>query len=603
MLGALVEGIAAGDDNAARAALARIDWVLRRPARRRLERALIDAALAVPEATDAPDDVRHVLRVAALRVAGRHCDPADRDEVAALYRRLRVPPPAGWPATIVAGVVALALLAGTAVLVRGHLPRTRHRDYARVLPPPSVGAYRDGGQPLADPALAALLARELPALLTACDQRAPDLEPQRLALRAPAAITAHGAALASAWATLIDALGVWANAAEDNPVRAELADQLASLARGVSDAFAAAGLGYFVEGEVVALGDRRHAVVYAYRVEDVRFVSAGARSRRVLSVRRLDDLAIRHALLGLESPELGDPVVLLDRIEAHVATTTLPVLARGTPYRLGDASWMALDEARAVARAAGDAVRAELARGLGADAEAAADVAGLLVERAGILERWRSDLATRNLTLADFESLFLPDGILDQLSEVVSPTSRRKVEAIEDELAALDAPRIAARVQDLIVHTTRHHEAQHGFDEEALMHAGQLDIGAIPGVGVTRLPESERGEISAYISQIANDATTPQLAYWHLANFAFDRHQWGRTEADAAVLITAGLAKHLHVALDGDLIKRGQVDRRALAVVGKAIAGVSGEALRAAARATWQDLFDAPLAMMVDGRQ
>jgi hypothetical protein len=49
VLAALASGIAAGDEDAARAAIGRIDPVLRGVARRRLERALIDAALVVSE--------------------------------------------------------------------------------------------------------------------------------------------------------------------------------------------------------------------------------------------------------------------------------------------------------------------------------------------------------------------------------------------------------------------------------------------------------------------------------------------------------------------------------------------------------------------------
>src|SRR4051812_7726128 len=91
VLAALAAGIAAGDDDAARAALKKIDLVLRRPARKKLERALIDAALATNElggAVDA-DAARHVQRVAALIVArAQPEDVTDRDRVIAAYSAL-----------------------------------------------------------------------------------------------------------------------------------------------------------------------------------------------------------------------------------------------------------------------------------------------------------------------------------------------------------------------------------------------------------------------------------------------------------------------------------------------------------------------------------
>src|SRR5437867_891467 len=66
VLAAVDAGVAAGDDDVARAALRRVDWILRGQARRWLEQALIDAALATGVlATDAPAAARHVLRAAA----------------------------------------------------------------------------------------------------------------------------------------------------------------------------------------------------------------------------------------------------------------------------------------------------------------------------------------------------------------------------------------------------------------------------------------------------------------------------------------------------------------------------------------------------------
>ena len=45
VLAALAVGVEAGDDAAAREALGQADWILRGPAKRRLQRAMIDAML------------------------------------------------------------------------------------------------------------------------------------------------------------------------------------------------------------------------------------------------------------------------------------------------------------------------------------------------------------------------------------------------------------------------------------------------------------------------------------------------------------------------------------------------------------------------------
>ena len=92
VLAAVDAGVAAGDDDAARAALGRIDWILRGQARRRFEQAWIDAALATGVIVlDAPAAARHVLRAAALILRWRRdVDLADRDQVARAYEAAAV---------------------------------------------------------------------------------------------------------------------------------------------------------------------------------------------------------------------------------------------------------------------------------------------------------------------------------------------------------------------------------------------------------------------------------------------------------------------------------------------------------------------------------
>jgi hypothetical protein len=97
-----------------------------------------------------------------------------------------------------------------------------------------------------------------------------------------------------------------------------------------------------------------HAAILTYRVEDIVFVRVGiaGEPRRVLSLRRLDRLNLERTLLGMQSEELGDPVVLLDQIEEFVASHVEPVVA-GDPYPLGDVG-------KELAAPAGRAIRSEL---------------------------------------------------------------------------------------------------------------------------------------------------------------------------------------------------------------------------------------------------
>lgn len=350
-----------------------------------------------------------------------------------------------------------------------------------------------------------------------------------------------------------------------------------------------------------------HLLVRSYRVEEVVFVKAGDQPRRVLGLRRLDQLNMTHSELGLDSTELGDPVLLLDQIDKHVPISTLPVLAPGAPYPLGDVRWAARPEAKQLAAVAGEVVRGELMRCLGADAEAGAATASLLAERAQIVAGWRDDLERRNLALVDTDAVFLPGGMLEQLKRVISPSQRNRVAAIEAELARLGAARVAAHLQELVANSVRRHEAQHGLDTE---HPSQLAYPAelAAHLGPLEDPDgkpqrdamSARAELSAYVSQIANDPVTPQLEYWHVASFAFDGRTWGTPESYAGVVVTASLARRLQIAASGPLIHDGAVDRTRLAVLAAAITAKDEAALRAAARATWQDLFGHPLTPIVD---
>src|SRR5688500_14308005 len=88
VLAALDAGITAGDDDAARAALRRVDPIGRMFARRTLEKRLIDAALACDSVALAAPPPAHVMRLAALSVANHDAPAADVEGVATAYARL-----------------------------------------------------------------------------------------------------------------------------------------------------------------------------------------------------------------------------------------------------------------------------------------------------------------------------------------------------------------------------------------------------------------------------------------------------------------------------------------------------------------------------------
>jgi hypothetical protein len=207
------------------------------------------------------------------------------------------------------------------------------------------------------------------------------------------------------------------------------------------------------------------------------------------------------------------------------------------------------------------------------------------------------------------DTLFLPDGFLAQLEAVVPHTQMTRVVAIEDELSSQEAPRIAGRCQQLVAATVRRHEAQHGLDDDReprlpYPEALEVHIGAAEDrLGHPRnFADHCRNELSAYTSQIANDPVTPKTAYFQVANFAFDRHMWGTPESYAAVLISEGLARHLGPEGEPGLpiIHDGEIDRARMAAAARVVAGATPAALRAAARATWHDLYGEDITAIVD---
>lgn len=617
VLAALAAGIEAGDDDAARAHLRRIDYIIRRRARRRLEAALIDAALATNELDSTnPEAVRHVQRVAALSIAKRGLpeDVTDRERIAAAYRALPIARAGGAPlATILAGVVGAIAIAGLVLVIALRPPKAK-RAYARPLPPPAAGAFKDGGVPLPDPAIEKLFKDELTDLVLESDRDRQsggmdkDRKAHSDALLAAPAITAKGPALTKAWTDMLGMLDRWVSVPMASKEFETIARDFRHRVRDVSDQLAAAGIGYYLEGDVMIRGSgAANALVYSYRVEEVVFVNAGTQPRRVLSLRRLDQINLVHTLLGMQSTELGDPVLLLDQIDQHVATQVLPVLEPNAPYQLGDDAF-ATSEGMKLSALAGKAIRDELSAALGKDAEAAHAIAALLAERAKLVEEWREIMDRKGWRLARTNNLFLPDGLIDSVEGDVTNAQRDRARAIEEELARIEAPRIASRVHQMVAATVRRHEAQHGLDDdrpEPLRYPAQLseflgDKTEDEDGEPLRYVEHGRAELSAYVSQVANDPTTTHLSLWNVARFAFDDDQVNSAEFYAGVLLLEGLARHAKIPSPGPAIHDRRVDRARLLEIATPLVTMTGEQLRTAARALWKELYGEEIIAITD---
>jgi hypothetical protein len=416
-------------------------------------------------------------------------------------------------------------------------------------------------------------------------------------------IARHGEKLAAAWRDLLDVLDRWAGAPIAGPAFENIAQEVRDKARVMSDQLAAAGIGYYLEGIVRSSSDRASATVYTYVVEEVVFVVAGGESRRVLSVRRLDQLNRSWALLGMHSEELGDPIVLLDKIDEHVVTTLLPVLAVDARYPLADP----LIDAEA-----GRAVRTELVA-LSGDAATAAAIGGLLAERATLVARWRTQLARQGRSLSRLEVLYLPEQLLESLSRNGRVSEREivRVRAIDRRLAELHADALVATLNDLVAASVRRHEARHGMDADRhppLRYPSALEAYLGPELDDDGTPrrrvERARLELAAYLSQIASDPKTTQMTLWHLARAAFDPDGRGSAETYAAKVIVEGLARHVVAAAQPGSAATLEVgpfpDRAGLHPHAHVLAKASATQLRTAADALWRELYGEPPLAIVD---
>lgn len=601
VLAALDAGITAGDDNAARAAVRNSsDVVTRGAVRRRLERTLIDAALVCDAAQVSRPPIAHVMRVAALAVAGSPADPSDEAAVSRAYAERRAPAMPRVPLWSIATLLVTLTVVGGTVWYLANRPGDPPRKYQRELPIPSAKAFTTGGTPLRDEAIDRLLHDELTALVVDGNKTGANDRGKLFAkLRAPEALATRPA-LAKAWSSAMaafeHALGVEKPQARDN-------DALRETVRELSEAFIKEGLGYHLEGRFKG----RFPIIQAYRVEQVVFVTTNGAPRRVLSLRRLDRLAVTYAVLGMHDEDAGDPTLHLDRIDVNVASSVLPVLAGGRPYPLGDKEWMLWPKNATLASTIGDAVRREYVAALGADGDVARQIADLLVKRGEIIEEWRDKLGRKDIYFISTDELFVPEKLLESLEGGVPNYQRKKVIEIDGTLAELEAPRVHSRIHDLVAATVRRHEAQHGFDydrdAELRYPAALEDLLGSPfdrQGGARPVASSARAELSAYLSQVINDPITPHAALWHLVRNVFHRSQWGTGEYYAALVVLEGLAKQLGLDTSGSRRSKGQLDRDRLSVFATKLAALPDDQLRAEATKLWSSLYGEPPTKIVD---
>jgi hypothetical protein len=505
-------------------------------------------------------------------------------------------------------LIAIVLAAAGVVTYEVATRKTPPRVWHRPLPAPTAKAFESGGVPLHEAAIDAALAQPLTDLViqagNARDNGSTELARTLAKLRSTD--LGQRPKLVAAWQHALDAYGTAAAAAElgagGDAITEHDRDALREAVKELTDQFAAAGLGYFLEGRFHG----GYAYLQAYRVDEVVFVVTNGAPRRVLSISRLDHLNTAYAVLGMQDENVGDPVLHMERIAEFVASTELPALAPNAAYPLAEDTWLATPEGKALAAAIGTAVRREYGTALGADADAGTQIAKLLVERGEIIAKWRDHLEKRHIVFSSTDDLFVPPDLLKALEDAVPHYQLERVEAIDGVLAELEAPRIHARVHDLVAATVRRHEAQHGFDYDREAEARYPDaLARLLGSphdeqgNEIAIVASARHELSAYLSQIINDPVTPQAALGHLAQQVFSRDRAGTGEFYAGVVVLEGLATQLGLDTSTPTFHRG-LDRERMATLALAIAKLPDDKLRDAASTLWRTLYGEAATTVVD---
>ena len=632
-LAAVARAVAVGGDiDVANAALERHDPLRRRGARRLVRDAYVDALVST-QIKKGNDANRHVMRLAYLILAREPPDAAitdDPDATLAVYDRARAGRRDGisrfwWASALLVLALGGALFAAAFASYRALYPR-RYDAADRAAPPPR-GAFAGGGKPaIVSPAVAQALGEDLPEYLIAVDQwgRArregvlasrlvrleADAEAARAKILAPPVRAALGEGASRRLEQLLDAVRATgrADAAPGDGSRADRAhaanEPMMEATGAFDDELAAAGLGYFVDGDVITdlRTGHRLVIIYAFTVESVSlFIGAGA-TIRALDLRRLDHLNWTQSLLGFTRPHLREALVLLDQVDEQLVTYVLPGLGKGARIELFDPDDASVTprERDAVEIRAGELVRAEYGGAPGLDEGRAERLGRLLTRRRELFESFEKRVSARGLTLRTPRLLRLDKDYDAALAGAVPQGELDELRRLDDEVGERGFLDTYARLRDVLVDSVERHEVQHRIDygrrDPLPTPAPLLALVGPAGEGEShRFAAQTRDELSAYLGELSRDERTTKVNLTMISRFLFKKQMQGMAESYSAVVIFEGLAGELGIANGVGLVTRGNIQRSQAAEIYLALTALPPEALRAAAGRLWAKLFEGPL--------
>jgi hypothetical protein len=370
------------------------------------------------------------------------------------------------------------------------------------------------------------------------------------------------------------------------------------------DELAAAGLGYFVDGDVITdlRTGHRLVIIYAFTVESVSLFSSNGATIRALDLRRLDHLNWSQSLLGFTRPHLREALVLLDQVDEQLVSYVLPGLGKGARIELFDPADASVSPATrdAVEIRAGELTRADYGGAPGLDAGRAERLGGLLTRRRELFEGFEKRVSARGLTLRTPDKLRLDKDYDAALAGAVPQSDLDELRALDDEVGEKPFLDTYARLRDVLVDSVERHEAQHRLDYarlDPLPMPRPLEalVGAAGEGEQHRFASQTRAELSAYLGELSRDERTTKVNLTMISRFLFKKQMQGMAESYSAVVIFEGLAEELGLPRGAGLVTRGNILRERAAEIYLALTAQPPEALRAAAARLWTKLFEGPL--------
>ncbi len=472
--------------------------------------------------------------------------------------------------------------------------------------PPS-GAYVQGGRPTTTGPARDVFLVVLPDFVIALDRWGRDVASDPSAIREDLQ-EPRGAVLASAHKagmplqaierlqTLLDACLVAAISEGEDLDSAT--DDVVKRTLSLNDALATAGLGFFVDAEVLSHGNGTSVLLFSFEVHRVVLYRSQGHDVRTLRIRRLDNLNWTYSLLGFTAPQRRDAVVLDNKVEEHLLEL-LPILSLDTridPFDLvlkdTYAPWYTETRNRA---------SAVVAEELGKAGPDVAELGALIAERHEIYREWNVRLESRRASIAVPKRLEVTWDYRQQMEGLATHAAMDKLDAIQKKLGEKKMQQAFALAQDHLAQSVERHETQHRLDlaklytlpmpEELSRYVGELPKGYR---GEGGLASSALAETSAYLSELARDPLTPRTNLTLLARYLLNRRAWGMGESYAALVIFGGLAHELAVVHE-PLVSGRSINRSAVAGLYMAFTDLDSDALQDASMMLWARLFKTEL--------